>query len=205
MVRINLLPIRDILRKRELKQFLLMTGVAFLALFAVMALVYLFFSLKQGNLETQIKSLKLTLDKLKNENKEIQKLRDELTNLQKQVETIQRLTRIRDTPAPFMAAVSMSIPEEVWVGNITKTGKSFTIDGVGMDNTVVVKFVENLQSVTVEKARQAMGDTQAPATPDEKKFQSQPFFRSVKLVQIVAGGGQTGLGTMNFKIVGSVL
>lgn len=205
MVRINLLHIRDILRKRELKQFLLMTGVAFLALFAVMALVYLFFSLKQGNLETQIKSLKLTLDKLKNENKEIQKLRDELTNLQKQVETIQRLTRIRDTPAPFMAAVSMSIPEEVWVGNITKTGKSFTIDGVGMDNTVVVKFVENLQSVTVEKARQAMGDTQAPATPDEKKFQSQPFFRSVKLVQIVAGGGQTGLGTMNFKIVGSVL
>jgi len=116
MVRINLLPIREIIRKRELQQFLLVTGVAFLALFAAMALVYLLFSLKESSLDAQAKSLQTRLEKLKQENKEIEKLRSELTNLQKQVETIERLTRIRDTPAPFMAAISMSMPEEVWVG-----------------------------------------------------------------------------------------
>jgi len=202
MVRINLLPIREIIRKRELQQFLLVTGVAFLALFAAMALVYLLFSLKESSLDAQAKSLRTRLEKLKQENKEIETLRSELTNLQKQVETIERLTRIRDTPAPFMAAISMSLPEEVWVANITKTGKNFTIDGVGMDNTVVVKFVENLQRVNADKIRQALGDTQPHAAPGEK--QAPEFFRFVKLVQIVAGGSQTGLGTMNFKIVGSL-
>jgi Tfp pilus assembly protein PilN len=203
MVRINLLPIREIIRGRELKQFLITTGLAFLGLVVAMALVYLFFSFKQGSLEVQVKSLKATLDKLKQENKEIEQLRGELTNLQKQVETIERLTRIRDTPAPFMVAVSMSIPEEVWVQTITKTGKNFMIDGVGMDNTVVVKFVENLQSVTGDKARQALGESQPPGSTAEKK--DQRFFRDVKLVQIMAGGGQTGLGTVNFKIIGSLL
>jgi len=89
------------------------------------------------------------------------------------------------------------------LANITKTGKNFTIDGVGMDNTVVVKFVENLQKVNADKIRQALGDTQTHAAPGEKQAPAE-FFRFVKLVQIVAGGSQTGLGTMNFKIVGSL-
>jgi|GEM_PF-5814535 len=42
MVRINLLPIRETLRKRELKQFGLFVIVAFVATLGIMALTYLF-------------------------------------------------------------------------------------------------------------------------------------------------------------------
>jgi len=196
MVRINLLPIRDILRKRELKQFVLLVGVALAATFGLMAVTYLYFSMQVSNLEQERKTQQTALNQLKEKNKEITTLKNEITRLQKQVDTIQKLTKTRDTPAPFMSAVSLAIPEEVWLAGITKTGRSFTLDGTGLDNTVVVNFVERLQ-----KVKQGFTETNPWLDPNNKKDQS--FFSDVKLVQIVQAS-QTGLSAMKFKIVGHI-
>ncbi|MDQ7782200.1 MAG: PilN domain-containing protein [Desulfomonilaceae bacterium] len=195
MVRINLLPIRDILRRRELKQFFLLTGVAALAVVAVCVLTYVFFSIQEANLEAERRSHQEKLNKLKEKNKEITELKNEITRLQKQVDTIQKLTKIRDTPAPFMAALSLAVPDAVWLKTITKTHRNFTLVGTGVDNTVVVNFVERLQ-----KLRQEFTPQQPWLDPRNEKEQS--FFKDVRLVSIVAGRATTGLDTVGFQITG---
>jgi type IV pilus assembly protein PilN len=194
MVRINLLPIRDILRKRELKQFIVLAGAALVGVIAICALTYLFFSLKVTNLETERIQFKKKLDKLKAQNKEITDLKNEITRLQKQVDTIQKLTKIRDTPAPFMAALSLAIPDEVWLKTISKTRKNFAINGIGVDNTVVVNFVERLQKIREKFTREK--PWLDPKNPKEKSF-----FKDVKLVSIVAGSA-SGLATVQFQVTG---
>ena len=198
MVRVNLLPIRDILRKRELKQFLLLTAVIVASTFGLMVCTAVFFSWKISTLEKDKIVHQTKLNQLKEKNKEIEDLKNRIARLQRQVDTIEKLTKIRDTPAPFMAAVALAIPDEVWVTSITKTGGSFALDGVGVDNTVVVNFVQRLQSV-----KQGFTTKQPwanPAVPTDKTF-----FADVKLLQIVAATGAAGgLGSMNFKIVGNL-
>lgn len=194
MVRINLLPIRDILRKRELKQFIMVAVSALVAVIAICALTYVIFSIKEANLEAERKSQQQALEKLKVKNKEITELRNEITRLQKQVDTIQKLTKIRDTPAPFMAALSLAIPDAVWVKTITKTHKNFTLAGTGVDNTVVVNFVERLQ-----KLRQDFTPQQPWLDPKDEK--SKSFFNEVKLVSIVAAK-EKGLDAVGFQITG---
>lgn len=197
MVRINLLPIREMLRKRELKQFLLLAGAILVSTVGLMIFTYLFFDWKMTSLEKDVRTHEAKLSQLKEKNKEIEELKSRITTLQRQVDTIQKLTETRDTPAPFMAAIALAIPDEVWLVSITKSGKSFALDGVGMDNTVVVNFVQRLQNI-----REGFTEKQpwlGPSTPNEKSF-----FTDVKLVQIVASTGTAGLGTMNFKIVGNV-
>jgi len=196
MVRINLLPIRETLRKRELKQFALFAVVAFVSTLGIMAATYFYFSYRVSSLEDQQRSQQQKLNQLKEKNKEIEVLRNEITRLQKQVDTIERLTKIRDTPAPFLAALSIAIPDEVWVASISKTGHSFTLDGTGVDNTVVVNFVERLLRIR-------HGFTDQQPWMDATKGQVS-YFTNVKLVQIVATAGGTGLGTMSFKIVGNI-
>jgi hypothetical protein len=137
------------------------------------------------------------LSQLKEKNKEIENLKSEITRLQKQVDTIERLTKIRDTPAPFMRALALCMPDEVWLSAISKNGRNFTLDGTGIDNTVVVNFVERLQ-----KIRQGFTDKQPWLDPNKKD--QRGYFGNVKLVQIVASGGAAGLGTMSFKIVGNI-
>lgn len=197
MVRVNLLPIREILRKRELKQFGIMVGAFVVGTIALAAATYLYFDMQRSNLEAEKARYTRELADLKKKNKEIADLKNEITRLQKQVDTIQKLTKVRDTPAPFMGAVSFAIPEEVWVKTVSKSGKSFTLDGIGVDNTVVVNFVERLQKVR-------KGFTEQRPWIDPKNPKEESFFSDVKLVSIVAGAARAGLGTVNFKIVGSL-
>jgi type IV pilus assembly protein PilN len=196
MVRINLLPIRQILRKRELKNFGI-TALAILAVaFGLMGLAYTYVSVKIGDLNAEKTRQEARLNQLKQRNQEINALKAEIARLQKQVDTIEKLTKIRDTPAPFMGAVSLAIPDEVWVQSMTKSGRSFTLDGIGVDNTVIVKFVENLQ-----KIRKNYTAKQPRIEPGKK---DEPFFGDVRLVQVVRSGARGALGSMQFKIVGTL-
>jgi type IV pilus assembly protein PilN len=197
MVRINLLPIRDLLRKKELKQFALFAGATLLAVVGLMVVTYLYFSMTIGGLQKEQSSLQARLNKLKQDNKEIEDLKNKITSLQKQVDTIEKLTKTRDTPAPFMAALSLATPDEVWLSAISKGGKGFSLDGTGVDNTAVVNFVSRLQ-----KIRQAFTVRQPFINPSDPKDTS--FFGEINLVQVVAGSGSGGLGTVSFKIVGSL-
>ncbi len=199
MVRVNLLPIREILRKRELKQFGLLAGAIIGATVAVMVLGYFALTMKISDLESDKAAQQKTLEELKRKNQEINQLREEIARLQKQVDTIEKLTKVRDTPADFMVAVSTAIPEEVWVQTVTKKGKGFTIDGMGPDNTVIVSFVRRLSAIRKDfTAKRPWID------PSEKEAES--FFSDVKLVEVVKGGaaGAGVRGAMKFKIVGSI-
>ncbi|MEW6531718.1 MAG: PilN domain-containing protein [Thermodesulfobacteriota bacterium] len=196
MVRINLLPIRHILRKRELKNFGITALAILVVAFGLMGLAYTYVSVKIGDLNTEKTKQEAKLNKLKQRNQEINALKAEIARLQKQVDTIEKLTKIRDTPAPFMGAVSLAIPDEVWVQNMTKSGRSFTLDGIGVDNTVIVKFVENLQRI-----RKNYTAKQPRIDPGKK---DEPFFGDVRLVQVVRSGARGALGSMQFKIVGTL-
>ncbi|MGO9570114.1 MAG: PilN domain-containing protein [Desulfomonilaceae bacterium] len=197
MVRVNLLPIREILRKRELKQFLLLTAVIVASTFGLMVCTAVFFSWKISALEKDKTVHETKLNQLKEKNKEIEELKNRIARLQRQVDTIEKLTKIRDTPAPFMEAIALAIPDEVWLISITKTGQSFALDGVGVDNTVAVNFVQRLQRI--KQGATVKQPEVNPAVPTDKSF-----FSDVKLLQIVAAGRAGGLGTMSFKIVGNV-
>ncbi len=195
MVRINLLPVREILRKRELKQFAITGGAILVSAVLLMVVTYMIFSTKVSGLEAQKETQKKELAALQQKNQEINKLKAEIAGLERQRDTVKQLTQTRDTPAPFMAAVSVAIPDEVWLTNIDKTGKNFSLAGHSVDNTVVVKFVENLQ-----KLRKNFTIPREGSQPGSKP--EPPFFSSVKLVQTVRGG--TGPGEIQFSITGTL-
>ena len=188
MVRINLLPIRDILRKRELKQLGVVAAAVLVAVVAIMALAYFILAGQVDSAQKHKAAQAAKLASLKKANEQINADKAEILRLEKQLETVNRLTNVRETPAPLLAALSKAVPDEVWLHSISQAGKGFTLQGEGIDNTVVVNFVQRLQRIPGEKG--------------------QPFFPDVRLINIVrqraGGAGVTGagLGTMAFTIQG---
>jgi type IV pilus assembly protein PilN len=193
MVRINLLPVRETLRKREIQYFVIFTIAILASAGLVMAGTYLYLSGKRADKVAERSIHKKRLMTLKKKNKAINKLRGEITRLERQVNTINKLTKVRDTPAPFMAAVSLAIPDEVWLSTIQKHGKSFVLAGQGADNTVVVNFVRRLQKVKKDF-------TPGQWRKNKLNKKEKPFFGNVRLLQTVVGKG----GGVLFKIVGSL-
>jgi Tfp pilus assembly protein PilN len=197
MVRINLLPIRGILRRRELKQFIIVAGAALVCTVLVMGAAYLFMEWTLDNLRNSETKLKAKLADLKKQNQAIEDLKTEITRLQKQVETIQTLTRTRVSPAPFLGALSLAMPDDIWVNAVSKQGQSFSVDGLGGDNTVVVDFVHRLQTIR-------QGFTVRRPYIDKKNPDDVPFFSEVKLMRIVAATKPGGLEAVSFQITGMV-
>ncbi|MBI5572767.1 MAG: PilN domain-containing protein [Desulfomonile tiedjei] len=197
MVRINLLPIRGILRRRELKQFIIIAASALGLAVLVMVGCYLYLDWWTTDLQTKQTQLQGKLNALKEKNKKIGELLNEITRLQKQVDTIQKLTKTRDTPAPFLGAVSVATPDEVWISGLIKQGQSFSLDGTGADNTVVVNFVHQLQRVK-------KGFSKAKPFIDKANKEDQTFFSDVKLIQIVSQSKPGGLASVQFKITGTI-
>jgi type IV pilus assembly protein PilN len=197
MVRINLLPIRSLLRRRELKQFIVIAVGTLASAVIVMLAAYFYVDWTISSLQQKATSLKAKLAELKQKNKEIEDLKNEITRLQKQVDTIQKLTKTRDSPAPFLGAVSLAVPDEVWIGSLNKQGQSFSLDGIGTDNTVVVNFVYQLQRVR-------QGFTVKRPYVDKKNPGDQTFFSNVQLMRIVAATKPGGLEAVSFQITGSI-
>ncbi len=194
MVRINLLPIRDILRTRELKQFGVTAGIIVVVTLVIAALVFFKLDRDIGELKADLRAYKQELKELEKKNEEINRLKGELARLRSLVKSIETLTQHRDTPAPFMRALSLSIPDEVWVTFISKAHNRFTLTGNGLDNTVVVKFVENLQRVRKNA-------TLKRPWIDPRRKEDQPALGGVQLQQIVRAGNT---GMMEFKISGFI-
>ena len=197
MVRINLLPIRGILRRRELKQFIIIAASALALAVLIMVGSYLYFDWVTTGLQTKQRQLQAQLNDLKQKNQKIGELLNEITRLQKQVDTIQKLTKTRDTPAPFLGAVSLAVPDEVWISGLTKQGQSFSVDGTGADNTVVVNFVYQLQRIK-------KGFSKAKPYIDKANKEDQTFFSDVKLLSIVSQTKPGGLASVQFKITGTI-
>ena len=197
MVRINLLPIRGILRRRELKQFIIIGASALGLAVLVMGGAYLYLDWWTTDLQTKQSQLQAKLSDLKKKNQKIGELLNEITRLQKQVDTIQKLTKTRDTPAPFLGAVSLALPDEVWISGLSKQGRSFSLDGHGADNTVVVNFVHQLQRIK-------KGFSKAKPFVDKADKEDQSFFSDVKLLQIVSQAKPGGLASVQFKITGTI-
>lgn len=197
MVRVNLLPIRGILRRRELKQFVVIAAGALISVVVVMAAVYFYIDWTISSLQKQQATMQAKLNELKQKNKEIEDLKNEITRLQKQVDTIQKLTQTRYSPAPFMGALSLAMPDEVWISSVTKQQQSFSLDGTGADNTVVVNFVHQLQRIR-------QGFTVRRPYVDKNNPDDKPFFLDVKLLRIVSAPKTGGLEAVAFQITGTV-
>lgn len=197
MVRINLLPIRALLRRRELKQFVIIAISTVASAVLVMLAAYFYVDWTISSLQKQAASLNTKLEDLKKKNKEIEELKNEITRLERQVDTIRDLTKKRDSPAPFLGAVSLAVPDEVWIASLNKQGPSFSLDGTGTDNTVVVNFVYQLQRIRQNfTVKQPYVDKN---NPDEKSF-----FSNVQLMRIVAASKPGGLEAVSFQITGTI-
>jgi type IV pilus assembly protein PilN len=191
MVRINLLPVRETLRAREIKYFIAIAVAGLVAVGAGMGVTYWILTTQINALKAEKASHDRKLVELKKQNEEINRLRAQVAELEQQVKTIDDLTRVRHSPAPFMEALAAAIPDEVWVSTINKSGGGFSLDGEGADNTVVVNFVRRLQNV---KQNFTKKDPFAQTDKDPR------FFHNVKLLQTVRGGN-----TVKFKITGNSL
>ena len=144
MIRINLLPIKELQAEVTRRRDLVIGSVA-LGLVAVLLLgTYLFHFYQVMKLEKDLAGLRAEILALNSKVKEVADLQVKIKDLRGKQTIIEELKRKKTGPVRIMASLSRATPASLWLTELRESGGSVTMNGLAVDNETVADFMTSL-------------------------------------------------------------
>jgi type IV pilus assembly protein PilN len=142
MIRINLV------RGKRKKRRELSVGSAWIALPLVVLAGTIYFhttvSGRISKLDADIVKANADIARLKNEIGEVEKFKARKVELQKKVDIISNLQKVRTGPVRHFDALSAAIPEKCWIDTLGVKDEKVTLSGVALNNYTIANFMTAL-------------------------------------------------------------
>lgn len=146
MAQINLLPWREELRKERQKQFGVAAGVAALAMLVVVGLVHFYIADLIDNQNSRNSYLESEIKKLDAKIAEIKDLEKQKANLLARMNIIQQLQRSRPEVVHVFDELISTLPEGVYLTDISNKGSVITVKGFAQSNARVSSYMRNVDA-----------------------------------------------------------
>lgn len=146
MIRINLLPHREIRRKRQQQQFFAMLGVVVAIGAGIWFAVHAYLDDQFDNQKNRNKYLQGEIDKLDKQIAEIQKLKDQTAALLARKRVVETLQGTRSEVVYLLDQLVRQLPEGVYLKAIKQTGTKVLINGYTQSQARVSTLMRNLES-----------------------------------------------------------
>lgn len=158
MILINLLPHRELARKRRRESF-----QAFMVLSAIIGLliagaIYLWFQTmieNQQSRNTFIANETAILDK---QIKEIANIEEEIAALRARQKAVEDLQADRNLPVHMLNELVLQVPDGVYLTSLSQTGQVVTLKGMAQSNERVSELLRNLSDNTPWFSKPQLGE-----------------------------------------------
>ena len=144
MMRINLLPHRQLKRAERHRQFGLMAALAAVAAAAIVFAGWTYLGARkdaQLNRNTRLEAAIVALDK---EIADIKDLKDQITNVLERKHVVENLQANRSQAVVVLDELTRQLPEGLYLKTIKQAGNTITLEGVADTNARVATLVRNL-------------------------------------------------------------
>jgi len=149
MIRVNLLPHRQLRREARQRQFGLMA--AFTAAVAV-ALIFMAYTVIDARISSQTERnnrLTQAIAKLDKEIADIKDLKNQISVMLERKQVVENLQTNRSQAVVVLDEVSRQLPEGMFLKSIKQAGDVITLEGVADTNARVATLVRNFNSSTL--------------------------------------------------------
>jgi len=146
MIRINLLPYREKEKKENLKRQIIVITGSFIFFLLLLVFFQRSISMSITNLEKEVKNSEDRLVVLTKIVGDIEVFKADKNDLEKKLKIIKTLEENRLAPVRMLDELTMLVPaNDLWLEKFSEKGKDLRIEGVARDNTVVARFMKNLE------------------------------------------------------------
>ncbi len=151
MIRINLLAVE---RERTKTRVVISTahritiGASLILLATVLGVAWWFWSLRQQSiqLDADIARAEIQTQQLRSVLAQVQKFEARKAQLQQRVTIIEQLRNGQSAPVHVLDEISKSLPDRLWLTDLTQTGNEFALNGMTTSMTAVSDFITNLEA-----------------------------------------------------------
>lgn len=162
MILINLLPHREIARKRRKELFNVSLGLSVFVGGLIAGLIFLWFQSQISSQQDQNQLLQSEISKFDLQIKEIAGLEGEIAALLARQKAVEDLQADRNMPVYLLTELVQQLPDGVYVSSLRQEGQDVALQGVAQSNERVSELLRNLAN-------------------------NSPWFTRPELVEIVAG------------------
>jgi len=145
MIRINLLPVRQIKKKLQARNNIIGLGITLLSVLVVLGLVVLVLGFKVGDLKASIGELNKEKNKYQKVIKEIENLKKDQALLETKLDMISRLKSGSQLTVRLMDEMANLVPSErLWIAKMTISKGKLKLSGTALDNATIADFMETV-------------------------------------------------------------
>ncbi len=145
-IRVNLLPHREVRRKRQKNAFYFLTGLSVIAGAALVLLVWSVLEGYLGNQKDRNELITRENAKLDIQIKEIASLRQEIDALRSRQKAVEDLQSDRNQPVYLLDELTRQTPEGIYLKSIKQEDRKVNVVGWAASNERVSEFLRNLQN-----------------------------------------------------------
>jgi type IV pilus assembly protein PilN len=146
MIRVNLLPHREIRRKQQQQQFFILLGIVVVIGACIWFAVHTYLEDRFENQVARNKYLQSEIAKLDKQIAEIQKLKDQTAALLARKRVVETLQGTRSEVVHLLDQLVRQLPDGVYLKGIKQTGTRVTITGLTQSQARVSTLMRNLES-----------------------------------------------------------
>lgn len=144
MIRINLLPVREMRAESGRRQELIIAGLSVALTLALMLGFYLFQSSRISTLEMEVANLRKEIAALNVQAKGVADLQKRIGDLKDKLKVIEDLNKKKTGPVRVLESLSSATPSRLWITQFKESGGALTIDGLAVDNQTIADFLKAL-------------------------------------------------------------
>lgn len=162
MILINLLPHRELARKRRRDLFNAMTGLAVLLGVIIAGFVSVWLQTELSVQQGRNQLLKAEIKRFEGQIKDIANLENEIAALRARQQAVEDLQADRNLPVHLLSELVRQLPDGVYVSSLRQDNQTVSLQGSAQSNERVSELLRNLSN-------------------------NSPWFARPELVEIVAG------------------
>jgi type IV pilus assembly protein PilN len=146
MIRINLLPVKEIKAEVSRRRELTLGALCLGATLAVIAGLYVVQYGRVSALENELTALRTELTTLNGQAKAVTDLENKIREVKGKHQVIEEINKKKAGPVRVMQSLSASMPGALWLTQFKETGGNLSITGVAADNQTIAEFLTSLGS-----------------------------------------------------------
>jgi type IV pilus assembly protein PilN len=144
VIRINLLPHRELARKLRRDRFKFGVGVAALLGLLLALLVFLVLQVRIAEQAQRNQQLQTEISRLDGQIKDIAGLQTEITALLARQQAVEDLQADRNLPVMLMSELARQLPEGLFLSSVRQDAQNLTLSGTAQSNERVSELLRNL-------------------------------------------------------------
>jgi len=147
MIKVNLLPYRDVQKKEKVwQQIFAMIGGVLLGLI-ILGIAHWQLFLYEANLEKNKQDLEAEIKDLEKKIGEMDKIKAQKAEIERKLGIIEKLSLQRLSMAELLYNIGSSIPDNVWLTSLSDKGNELILDGEALTANDVSIFMNHLGQI----------------------------------------------------------